>query len=151
MSYSTVTKVTSMFRNLKIDQPNSALTTAEIQEFLDETQVEINSCLSRFYDIPNIGSDTQIVLGKVEYLIVAGIVDDILNNYAEAKLKPQYDKKGRELLAKYMPTLDKKSCEWCDPMALLPDTTYKGLPSTTSSISVSQQNTRQFKKGIDTW
>lgn len=151
MGYSTVSKVQSMFRNLKLDANNSALTTAEIQVWLDEAHEEIYSCLEQFYKLESAGARSLLILSKIETLKVAALVDDVLNNYSEAKMKPQYDKKAMDLLAKYIPQFNKTKCEWCDPIALFPDTPYNGLPSSTTAISVQSQGTATFKKGVDAW
>ena len=72
-------------------------------------------------------------------------------NYSDAKEKPQYDKKANALLAKYIPVYNEKKCQWCDPMAKLPDTPFIGVPSSTTEMSVQSQGPATFKKGVDAW
>ena len=151
MAYTTVAKVKSMFRNLKTDGTNSALTTAEIQIWIDEVSAAVVSCLSQFYTMTSVGSNSELILSRIETFKVAGIVDDMLNNYAEAKSKPMYDKKGENLLQKYIPQYNTKKCEWCDPLAKLPDPPFIGLPSSTTEMSVQSQGPATFKKGVDAW
>jgi len=151
MAYTTVTKVQSMFRNLKLDAANSALTTAEIQLWIDEVSAAVSSCLVEFYDMTSVGPNSELILSRIETFKVAALVDDVLNNYSDAKAKPQYDTKGDKLLEKYIPRYNTKSCEWCDPAAKLPDTPFKGIPSSTTEISVQSQGPATFKKGVDAW
>lgn len=151
MAFSTVTKVQAMFRNLKLDAANSALTTAEIQVWLDEAYEEILSCLEQFYTMSSAGPRSLTILSKIETLKVAALVDDVLNNYSDAKLKPQYDKKADAILEKYIPRFNNSKCEWCDPEAKLPDTPYLGLPSSTTEMTVQSQGPATFKKGVDSW
>jgi len=151
MAFTTVEKVKSMFRNLTLDGSASALTTAEVQLFIDEASAVVSSCLKEFYDMDNVGTNSALILSRIETFKVADIVDDILNNYSEASQKPFYGKKAEKLLEKYIPRFNEKSCEWCDPMAKLPDTPYKGLPSTTTQVTIKNTAGPTFKKGVDSW
>ena len=152
MAFTTVEKVRSMFRSLTLDGAKSAITTAEVEAWIDEVSAIVCGCLDQFYDLDNVGAKSALILCRIETFKTAGIVDDVLNNYPDAKSKPMYDEKGSKLLKKYTPQWDEKNCQWCAPLAKLPDTKFLGLPSTTTKISIQNTTTAPtFKKGVDAW
>ncbi len=152
MSYATTTQVKAMFRNLTENATNKAVTDPTIQEWLDEAQQVINSRFKYFYVVPITGTDSLLIVRKIERLIVASQVDDTLNSYTDKQKKPQYLKNAMDMLDCYAPKPDPKTCKLCDPTAQLPDDLFLGQQNTERRFKASVTDVAPtFKKGVDTW
>ena len=153
MSYATVDNVKSLFRNLTTDA-QSAVTDAEIQDFLDDADEIINAKIGTLYLLPiTEGANPKSfkILKRLESFKVACIVDDILNSYGEADKKPGWCKKAKELMNELVPPKDKKTCKQCEPTMKLSDASYLGTRSQKSKVKISSTTGTVFKKGSDNW
>lgn len=150
MSYATPTHVKSMFRDFATSS-TPAVTDVEIQEFLDEAALVIDSALQEYYTLTITDVGALIILRKIERMMVAGIVDDILNTYGEADKKPGWIKDAKELLFKYAPGRDKQTCKLCVPIMKLPGETFLGTSTTGSTIKIKHDTGVIFEKGVDSW
>lgn len=152
MSFATPAQVKAMFRNFTTNATNQAITDATIQEWLDEANAVILSRLRYYYDTTNIGSESEVILRKMERLSVACQVDDTLNSYADAQKKPQYCKNFIMMLDMYAPEANKANCKLCAPSSRLPDTPYLGVQSPGRRFKASVTDVAPtFRKGVDTW
>jgi hypothetical protein len=149
MSYATIAQVKSLFRDFA-DNADAAVTDAEITEFLDSTEAAINAKLSTLYTLPLTDADSLLIVGKVEKYLVAGIVDDILNNYSEADKKPDWHKRGKELLTELVPKRNAKGVQ-PEPTMKLPGESFLGTSRQRSRIKVSNSSGTIFQKGEDNW
>jgi len=154
MSYATTTEIESMFRNLDTTVSNPAITTAEIQNFINEKTAVINSRIGTLYEMPITEGDNPESFKILKLLTkygVACIIDDILNDYAEADKKPTWCKKFTDMMKALVPDVDKKTCRQCVPTMMLPDAVYIGTPTQKNRITVSATSGTTIKKGVDNW
>ena len=154
MSYATVDNVKSLFRNIQdTDDADAAVTTVEIQQFLDDAEIIINALVSQLYTLPTLLDNPLSfnLLGTIEKYLAADVVDDILNTYSKADDSPEWGKKGMGLLEKIVPKIDPKTCKRCTPSMKLPDTVYLGTLGQKSAIKIRAITGTTFKKGFDNW
>jgi hypothetical protein len=152
MSYSTPTDVRDLFRNFAAN-PQAAIDDTKIQRFLDSQFSIINSKIGTVYALPVTLLDNPYsfeILKKIEAYLAADDIDDILNSYSDAALKPQWRKKALALLKDLMPIVDSKGLE-SEPVAKLPDATYIGTAQKTNQISINPITGTIFQKGVDAW
>lgn len=86
MSYCTKAQVKAMFRNLE-NSTDPAVTDASLDEFIAEADSSINARLKGVYVLPiteGTNPESFVILRKICRLLVACVVDNILNTYAEA-------------------------------------------------------------------
>lgn len=152
MSYATADDIATMFRNLDLTISNPALSQVEIEQFIEEQEAFINARIGTLYQLPITEANNPQsfkILKLASKYAVACIVDDILNDYAEADKKPQWCKKFTSMMNDLVPEL--KNCKQCEPITKLPDAIYLGTRSQKARISVSQTSTPVFTKGGDNW
>lgn len=149
MSYATETEVKSLFRDFA-DNAEAAVTTAEITIFLDNTSEVIDAKIGTLYSLPITGPKSLKILKQINMFMAAGIVDDILNNYAEADKKPTWDKKAMALLLALVPATGKDGKQ-PEPTMKLSDSEYLGTSTQKGKISVQSTSEPIFKKGSDNW
>jgi len=149
MSYTTIAQVKSLFRDFA-DNSEAAVVDAEITEFLNETAAMIDAKLSSLYTLPFSDASTLLILGKIEKFLVAGVVDDILNNYSEADKKPEWAKRGHALLTELCPKKNKDGVQ-PEPTMKLPGEVYLGTSRQKNRIKVSSTTGAIFQKGQDNW
>lgn len=153
MSYATVDDVKRLFRDFT-DSPNAAVDDTDITLFLANTTAVIDGKLSQLYVLPLNETDNPqsfAILKQVQMLKVAGIVDDILNNYSEADKKPMWDMKAYKLMKQICPEVDPKTGFQPEPTMRLPDAQYLGTATTGNRIRVGPTTGAIFKKGEDNW
>jgi len=153
MSYASVDNVKSMFRCLDDSVTDPALTNAEIQEFIDEACATIDGCIGEIYQLPITEIDNPksfLILKKLTRMKVASVVDDILNDYAEADKKPMWGKQAKMLLEKICPP-KKGNCQRCEPSMKLPDAEFIGVNIPGDTIKVKATTGVNFRKNRDDW
>jgi hypothetical protein len=153
MSYATRDEVKSMFRDFA-DNSEAAVVDTEIDLFLDNTTAVIDSKVGTLYSLPLTLLDNPqswAILKQLQMYKVACIIDDILNDYAEADKKPMWCKKAKMLLNEIIPPVDPKTCKQCEPTLKLPDAIYLGTPTQKSRMTVSKTSGTIFKKGENNW
>jgi len=149
MSYTTIAQVKSLFRDFA-DNSEAAVVDSEITEFLNETAEMIDAKLATLYTLPLSDAGALLVVGKIEKFLVAGIVDDILNNYSEADKKPEWSKRGHALLNELIPKRTAKGIQ-PEPTMKLPNEDYLGTSRQRNKIKVSSTSGTIFQKGQDNW
>lgn len=153
MSYATIDEVKSMFRNFD-GGSNPAVTDTEIQLFLDNTASMIDAKIGTLYTLPITELDNPEsfkILKQIHMFKVACIIDDILNDYAEADKKPGWCKKAEMLMKALIPPYDEKNCRQCEPTMKLPDANYEGTAIQKNKITINRTSGTIFKKGEDNW
>ncbi len=152
MSYATPADVAGLFRNLDLTKTDTAVTSAQIQGWLDSTFATINSRIGLLYTLPLNGTDNPLsmsILKMIEMFYVAGIVDDILNSYSDGDKKPYWEKRAAALLDQYAPADCKKDCS---PTSRLPDAIYLETPVLRGAFRASNTTTDPvFVKGANNW
>lgn len=154
MSYATEADIESMFRELDFSDTDAAVNSDDVAKFLDNTTAIINSRVAPLYQTPITelaNPESFKILKQIQMFKVACIVDDILNNYAEADKKPEWCKKAKYLLDMYAPMRDPKTCKQCPPTAKLPDAVYLGTETQKNRIKLGATTEPVFKKGSDNW
>lgn len=152
MSYATVDDIVSMFRNLDLTVSNPAVTSDEIQDFIDEQEVIIDAKIGTLYALPITEADnpkSHKILKRLTKYGVACIVDDILNDYAEADKKPMWCKKFKMLMEELVPP--KENCKQCEPTMKLPDAEYLGTSIQRGRATFSSTAGTVIKKNQDNW
>lgn len=151
MSFATPAQVKSFFRDFAIST-ESAVTDAKIQAWLDSEYEYIKGKIGILYSMPITTDANPLsvkILAEIEAMKVAGIVDDVLNNYSEANKKPQWEKRAMMKLKEIIPDLeDGKQPE---PVFRLPDLQYIGTRTQKGTIRVSATTGAVFSKGGDNW
>lgn len=153
MSYATIDEVKSMFRDFA-DNSEAAVTDSEIQLFLDNTCAMIDAKIGTLYQMPitnAINPESFKILKQVHMFKVACIIDDILNDYAEADKKPMWCKKAAMIMEALVPPMDPKTCRQCEPTMKLPDAVYIGTKTQTNQIKMNPTQGTIFQKGGDNW
>lgn len=80
MTFAISTDIESEFRNIVFGSgSNAAISTAEVDEFLTQTDALINGILKPKYELPITGSNSLEILKKIEIDFVAFRVSKILN------------------------------------------------------------------------
>lgn len=154
-SFATPADVTACFRNLDITSSNAAVTSVQIQKWLDSAHNFVIGAIGTLYALPITKDSNPLsaaIIAEIEAFKVAGIVDDVLNTYAEADKKPQWEKRAMMTLKQYVPDKDPKTGYQPVPSVKLPDAQYVGTGEQKGRVSV--QNTTSgpiFKKGQDNW
>jgi phage gp36-like protein len=85
MTYATTTDIQSEFKSLPLSA-SSAVTTTEVEKFLEETDAIIDTFLAARYTLPITGTKSLLVLKKIEIDFVAYRVAKILNLKKEVPL-----------------------------------------------------------------
>ena len=153
MAYATIDEVKSMFRDFA-DNADATVNDAELQLFLDNSTSIIDAKIGTLYQMPIVeGTNPESfkILKQLQMFKVACIVDDILNDYAEADKKPMWCKKAHSLLEALVPSPDPKTCKQCPPTMRLPDAEYLGTSTQRGRISLSATEGTVIKKGADNW
>ncbi|NJM55063.1 MAG: hypothetical protein HC841_03325 [Verrucomicrobiae bacterium] len=153
MSYCTKAQVKAMFRNLE-NSTDPAVTDASLDEFIAEADSSINARLKGVYVLPiteGTNPESFVILRKICRLLVACVVDNILNTYAEADKKPDYCKQAHNLLDEIAPKVDPKTGKRPMPASILPDATFIGMNTLKDTVAVQAVDGRIFQKGVDSW
>lgn len=153
MSYATIDHVKSLFRDLA-DSSEAAVSDAEITDFLDNSTAIIDAKVGTLYSMPLTEVDNPVsfsILKQLQMFKVACIIDDILNDYAEADKKPGWCKKAHELMNQIVPPMDPKTCRQCEPTLKLPDAIYLGTSVQKGKMTISKTSGAIFTKGGDNW
>lgn len=152
MSFATVENVKAYFRNFATTT-QAAVTDAKIQTWLDSAHLMVMGKLHTLYSPINQTDHPSscLIIVDMEAMKVAGIVDDILNSYSEASLKPRWDLKAEKLLNEYVPPKDSKTGKQNEPDIKLPDAVYVGTNEQTTKPRISTTGTAIFIKGQDNW
>ena len=162
-AFTTVNNVKSLFRRIKIEadtgneKTNTVVTTEEVNEFINETETAVKARLATCYDISNIGTESNTIIGMVVKYLVADIIKNIMaltvNQNSDRKnqdMGPNWSSKAKEMLEKICPEQDCGSCK-NKPTMPLPDTPLLTEPPTNASLSSSAKNTAQFTKAGPNW
>lgn len=153
MSYATKDEIKSLFRDFA-DNSEAAVDDAEIDLFIDNTTSIIDAKISTLYMMPITEAENPKsfkILKQLQMFKVACIIDDILNDYAEADKKPMWCKKANHLLKALVPDVNPKTCRQCVPTMKLPDAEYIGTSTQRGRINVSATSGTVIKKGFDNW
>jgi len=153
MSYATKDDVKAMFRDFA-DNTEAAVDDTDLDLFIANNTAMIDSKIGTLYEMPITelqNPESFKVLKQLQMFKVACIVDDILNDYAEADKKPTWCKKAEMLMKALVPEKDKKTCRQCEPTMKLPDAVYIGTPTQKNKMSVKATTGRIFEKGADNW
>jgi len=153
MSYATKDEVKTMFRDFA-DNSEAAVVDTEIDLFLTNTTSVINAKVGTLYSMPITlltNPESFAILKQLQMFKVAGIIDDILNDYAEADKKPMWDKKAMALLNEIIPPINPKTCKQCEPTLKLPDAIYTGTATQKNRMTISKTSGVIFKKGENNW
>lgn len=161
-TYTTVDKVKSLFRLIKIEadtgleSTNTALTTEEVEEFIDNEEAELLARLSVCYDTTSIGVESAKILGKIVQYKVAQVIKDILelttsnSDNKTQRVTSNWYAKAEKILDDICP---KQNCGDCKekPTIPLPDTSLISDAPTGASLFNSSTNTTNFKKDTPNW
>lgn len=152
MSYAAPADVAALFRNLNLAKTDTAVTSAKIQDWLDNASAMIDSRIGVLYSLPITSGANPLsfkILKSIESFYVAGIVDDILNSYSDGDKKPYWEKRAEAMLEKYAP---EEYFNGSAPMAKLPDATYLGTSTQQGQFRASNTTlTPTFTKGGNNW
>lgn len=161
--FTTVAKVKSLFRNIAIEADtgdpdlNTAITTEELQDIIDEQEAVIKARISNCYDITMIGSESAQILGIVARYMSAQVVKGILQITTEVSdgkvqvVTQNWGKMGKELLEKICPEANCGKCTQ-PPTLPLPDTPLSDVNRPDgSSIFFTENYEQVFKKYEDNW
>ena len=159
MTYAEVLDIQNEFRNIVFDS-SFDITDAKVTSFLEQTDAEINLCLSNKYIVPITGVESLKILKRIEIAIVAARVASILDlkQFANqpSKIKQEFNKKDfQDFARKQLDNLKNERITLID--ATLIDQDFgmsSGLIddcSTNSSNSIDDCPTTVFKRGIDLW
>jgi len=155
MSYTTVEKVKALFRDISIDT-DTAVTISEVEDLIEEVDVEIDSKLSDFYEVPIVGAKSLVLIGKISRLKVAHMVKTILESTAELsdrvnQEQTNLDLKAEKLLNDIIPKWDEKCCEWVDPIIQLPDAVRKPMSPKSGNVFKSNKAKPEIKRFGRNW
>lgn len=153
MAYALKQDIKSMFRNFA-DNTEAAVTDTELDLFIDNSTAIIDAKVGTLYTLPITELDNPQsfkILKQVQMYQVACIVDDILNDYAEADKKPMWCKMAANLLTALVPGIDPKTCRQCVPTMILPDAPYIGTMEQRNRITLSSTSGTVFKKNENNW
>lgn len=152
MPYATKDEVKSLFRDFA-DNSQAAVDDADLDLFIANTDAVIDAKIGTLYTLPITLTDNPqsfAILKQIQMFKVACIVDDILNDYAEADKKPMWCKKADYLLESLVPSKG-SDCKQCEPTMILPDATYTGTDEERGVLSAKATTGTIFKKGQDNW
>lgn len=152
MAYATKEDVKAMFRDFH-EGSDPAVSDADLDLYITNTTSIINAKIGTLYVLPINDTDNPesfAILKQLQMYKVACMVDDILNNYAEADKKPSWCKSFKMLMAELVPPKN-DDCKQCEPTMKLPDAEYIGTPTQKNRISVGPTTGTIFKKGADNW
>ncbi len=123
MAYTTVAKVQSLFRDLKVDADtgdettNTVVTTEEVTEFITRADAIIDGKLAKFYTVPITGAESLKIVEEISTLFAGHRVKGIME-LTDAQSDVKQDVQGNlhfqamGLLKKIAPIWDQKCCEY---------------------------------------
>lgn len=162
-TFTQVSDVQSLFRRLKIEadtgdeETNTVVTTEEVNQWIDETEVMVKARLSTCYDVNNIGAESTTIIGVIVKYIVADIIRNVmsLTSGVNSERKDQmmghsWAKMAKEKLEKICPEQECGECKQ-KPVMPLPDTPMIDSPPTGSALFSSSNNTPTFTKNGNNW
>lgn len=151
MSYAAPSDVAALFRKLDLTKTDTAVTSAKIQDWLDNASAMIDSRIGVLYTLPLTAVGNPLswkILKSIESFFVAGIVDDILNSYSEGDKKPMWEKRAAAMLEAYAPEDDKDGA----PSSRLPDATFIGTATMQGQFKANNTSAAPiFVKGANNW
>lgn len=164
--FTTVDKVKSLFRRLKVEadtgteSTNTVVTIEEVDEFILEAETIVKARLRTCYVIDplsGIGPESLIIIGTVVKFKVAQVIKGILelteNVSSERKnqdVTASWGKKAKELLDGICPPIGKDGVK-VKPTIPLPDTSQTSDPPTGDNLFNGSTNAPLFEKGKDNW
>ena len=161
-TFTTVANVKSLFRRIKIEaetgdeKTNTVVTTEEVDEFIDETELAVKSRLSTCYNIDSIGAESTTIVGIVVKYLVADTIKNIMamtvknSDSKNQDMGPNWGSKAKEMMNKICPELGKDGVK-VKPIMPLPDTPLLSEPPTSANLFNSSSNTAQFTKAGNNW
>ncbi len=161
-AFTDVEKVKSMFRRLKVadetgnEKTNTVVTTEEVNEFIDETEIAVKARLSTCYDVGNIGAESTTIIGIAVKYLVADTIKNIMaltTTNSDSKTQamgPNWGKKAKDMLDKICPELGKDGVK-VKPIMPLPDTPQLAEPPVGASLFNGANNTPKFTKAGPNW
>lgn len=148
MSYATVADIANEFRNITFSA-TSDITDTRVQSFLDEADAEINLCLNNKYITPITGTESLLVLKRIEIAIVAARIASIIELKQAvnqpSNIKQSFNKREYVKLAR-MHLQDLK-----DEKLTLTDAELRSGEYGMSSSLVDDCIVGTWKKGVDQW
>jgi len=162
MGYTTEAKVQSMFRAIEFaaatgdEQTETAVTQEDVAEFILEADAEIDSKLTKFYEVPITGAEALKIVGQISKYKVSHVIKTILESTTQTsdhnqEVQINLELKANKLLDDIVPHWDKKCCEWVDPAMTLTDAVTKPRSPVTGSVFSSASHTAEIKRGGDNW
>lgn len=162
MAYTTVDNVKSMFRGISIEpttddeQTDTAVTTEDVERFIDEVDAEINGLLYEYYETPITGTNALLIVGRISTYKVAHIIKTILESTEQtsdkaAEVQTNLEKKANQLIDQIIPHWDPKCCEWVVARLPLSDAEEKPVTPRTAAVFSSSEHDPVIKKGGDNW
>ena len=158
-TYTTVTDVKSLFRRIKIESDtgtestNTVLTTEEVEKFIGETELAVESRLSTYYTGTH-GTNSKKIIGTIVKYKVAQIIKNVMalkTSDSDTVKQDTYnwEKMANDLLNQIAPMLreDRKD----RPSMPLPDSSLKNEPPTGSALFAAPETTRIFTKDGPNW
>lgn len=143
MAYSLNSDVIDEFKN--IDTTNGRITTAKIDEWIDQADAYIDSRIGLIYETPVTGTESLKVLKHISIGLVAQRISYILDTKS---ISP----KGDQAVPKDLIAEAKEKLEMIvDRKMLLSDATEATAHAGVKSYTGSNDVTRKFKQSIDQW
>ena len=156
MAYTTKDKVKSLFRDIDIQATGTAIVETELDEFISDADVEIDSKLYPYYVTPITGTESLKIVGMISKYKAAHTVKTVLEAKAELSDKEQevqinLGKRADMLLNDLLPKWNASAKRWEPAVMILPDAVTKESSPQTSSIFSSSSNTAVITKGGNNW
>lgn len=161
-AFTTVDNVKSLFRRIKIEadtgleKTNTVVTTEEVDEFIDETELAVKSRLATCYDTANIGTESATIIGIVVKYLVADTIKSIMmlttmnSDSKNQDMGPNWGMKAKEMMNKICPEIGKDGIK-TKPIMPLPDTSLISEPPTGANLFSGSTNAAQFTKSGNNW
>lgn len=145
MAYCTVTQVAEEFKDVSFDA-GTTVTDARVTRFIEEAGAEIDSVLSRRYQVPITGTNALIVVRQVAIGLVAGRVKEIMRVKASDESKNQEGRGGdtASLARKLLSQIATGDVKLIDAIEASADQGVR-------SFVVSEGVEHLFKRGEDQW
>jgi len=156
MAYTTVDKIKSMFRSIKIESTGTSVITSEVENWISEIEASVNAKLKAYYVTPITGTESLKILSLIITYKVAHIIKTVLEMTSENSDKNQeaqtnLDLKADKMLEEILPKWNDDSNRFDPPIMPLPDAVIVAVPPSGASIVSSQSLTPTFTKGGDNW
>jgi len=156
MAYTDLTQVQSLFRNVTFST-ESAVTSADVSQFITDAETFINARLKNYYDIDNIGPESEVMLATVAKYKVASIIKEVLeltssnSSNINQRVTGSWDMIANKMLDEIAPPID--NCKGCFPRPVtpLPDTDLISVRPQKATLFAGSNATKTFTKSGNNW